>query len=322
MGIIDSLSAGYRLLGRRIELILIPVLLDLVIWLAPQVSIAPILQRVSDFYTQLASASNVPAGIEEMTSSTTEVIDMLARGTNLLTSLISSSLLHVPSIGGALSPPMTRDPMAIANSWVALVVWIGLSLLGLLLGVLYMQLLARVLPIGAAPKANTAGELLRNTWRHFGRVLLYVLMLAGLFVAALIPFSVIIGIMMLLSPALGGLMTAAFGGLYLVFFVYLYFVTAAIVLDDAKVLEAAGRSIQIVRKNFLPAVGFVLLTTMIGLGMSLLLSQASDYGAFAAVLAIVASGWIGTGLVLALLVFYRSRVLIVAAAQPVDVSVQ
>lgn len=322
MGIIDSLSAGYRLLGRRIELILIPVLLDLVIWLAPQISVAPILQRVSDFYTQMAAASNVPAGVEEMTTSTTEVIDMLARGTNLLTSLISSSLMHVPSIGGALTPPMLRDPIAISNSWVALLVWIGLSLLGLLLGVLYMQLLARVLPIGAAPKANTVGELLGNTWRHFGRVLLYVLMLAGLFVAALIPFSVIIGIMMLLAPALGGLMTAVFGGLYLVLFVYLYFVTAAIVLDDARVLEAAGRSIQVVRKNFISAVGFVLLNTMIGLGMGLLLSNASDYGAFAAVLAIVASSWIGTGLVLALLVFYRSRVLVVAAAQPVDVSAQ
>lgn len=322
MGIIDSLSAGYRLLGRRIELILIPVLLDLFIWLAPQVSVAPILQRVSDFYSQMAGAAAMPANLQEMTSSTTEMINLLGEGTNLLTSLVSGSLMHVPSIAGALTPPMTRDPIEISNSWVALGVWLVLSVAGLLLGVLYMELLARALPIGAATKAGGAGDLMRSTWRHFGRVLLYVLMIAGLFLVALIPTSVILGVLLLVAPALGGLATAVAGGLYLVFIVYLYFVTVAIVLDDATVLEAAGRSIQVVRKNFFPAVGFVILTTVIGLGMSLLLAQLADYGAIVAVLTIVASGWIGTGLALALLVFYRSRVLMGAPAQPVDIGVQ
>ncbi len=55
---------------------------------------------------------------------------------------------------------------------------------------------------------------------------------------------------------------------------------------------------------------------LIGLGMGLLLANVAVSSPFVAVLAIVLNAWIGTGLTMALLVFYRSRVLMGAQPQP------
>lgn len=316
MGIIDSISAGYRFLGRRVELILIPVLLDLLLWLSPQISITPILDRVANAYTQMASAAGMPAGLEELTATTTEMFSVMGESTNLLSGLVSGSLLSVPTIAGALTPPMTRDPILLANSLVALGLWLVITLAGLLLGVLYMELLARVLPLGAADKSDSAGTLLRNTVRHWGRVVLFSLLMIAILLIAIVPLSAVLSIFLMLAPALGTSLVAIAGGIFFVVMVYLYFVTAAIVLDDAKVLEATGRSIQLVRRNFLPVIGFVVLVTLIGLGMGLLLANVAMSSPFVAVLAIVLNAWIGTGLTMALLVFYRSRVLMGAQPQP------
>lgn len=316
MGIIDSISAGYRLLGRRIELILIPVLLDLLLWLSPQISIAPILARVGEAYTQMAQAAGMSAGFEELTTTTTEMLDAMGESTNLLSGLVSGSLLSVPSIAGALAPPITRDPILISNSLMALVLWLGFTLVGLLLGVLYMELLVRVLPLGAARKNNSVVDLLRATVCHFGRVLLYTVIMAVAFMIAIVPLSAVLGLFLMLAPALGTTMLAVAGGLFFVVMLYLYFVVAAIVLDDVGVLEAIGRSMQLVRKNFLSVIGFVLLVALIGLGMGLLLASLAESSPFVAVLAIVLNGWIGTGLALALLVFYRSRIVVDAWTQP------
>ena len=316
MGIIDSISAGYRFLGRRVELILIPVLLDLLLWLSPQISITPILDRVANAYTQMASAAGMPAGLEELTATTTEMFSVMGESTNLLSGLVNGSLLSVPTIAGALTPPMTRDPILLSNSLVALGLWLVITLAGLLLGVLYMELLARVLPLGAADKSDSAGTLLRNTVRHWGRVVLFSLLMIAILLIAIVPLSAVLSIFLMLAPALGTSLVAIAGGIFFVVMVYLYFVTAAIVLDDAKVLEAAGRSIQLVRRNFLPVIGFVVLVTLIGLGMGLLLANVAMSSPFVAVLAIVLNAWIGTGLTMALLVFYRSRVLMGAQPQP------
>jgi hypothetical protein len=140
--------------------------------------------------------------------------------------------------------------------------------------------------------------------------------MAAIFLVAIIPLSAVLSIFLMLAPALGATMVAVAGGLFFVVMVYLYFVAAAIVLDDAKVLEATGRSIQLVRKNFFPVIGFVVLVTLIGLGMGLLLANVAASSPFVAVLAIVLNAWIGTGLAMALLVFYRSRVLMSAQPQP------
>ena len=48
MGIIDSVSDGYVTVNRRFEILLIPVILDLYLWLGPKLSVAGLIRQVAD----------------------------------------------------------------------------------------------------------------------------------------------------------------------------------------------------------------------------------------------------------------------------------
>ena len=323
MGIIDSISAGYRFLGRRVDLILIPVLLDLLLWLAPRLSVAPLFARLADAYDALyaLSAADMPADLAAMTQGSTEMLRAIGETSNLWTGLVSGAVLHVPSLLATASlPPARGGVIEIGSVAGAAAIWLLLALLGLFLGVLYLELLARVLPLGATPKPAGAVDLLRATVRHWGRVLGFVLLVGALLVALFVPISLFVGLAALLVPALATFFVALLGGMILMIFVYLYFVTAAIVLDDQGVLQAIRTSMSLVRAHFLQVVGFAVLVTLIGAGIALLLDRLAAFEPVGTVAAILVNAYIGTGLSLALLVFYRSRLLL--SAQVAEQSVQ
>ena len=50
MSIIDSISTGYRFVSQRPALLLLPLLLDALLWVLPRWSISPLLARLADFY--------------------------------------------------------------------------------------------------------------------------------------------------------------------------------------------------------------------------------------------------------------------------------
>ena len=60
MSVIDSVSAGFRFLGKRVELLLIPVILDLFLWLSPRLSIAPLIQGCEQELLHSASTPDMP----------------------------------------------------------------------------------------------------------------------------------------------------------------------------------------------------------------------------------------------------------------------
>ncbi len=107
MGVIDSLSAGYRFLGRRLELLLVPVLLDLLLWLAPRLSIAPLLRQVAAFYASATTLEGLPADMAALSRQVSEQLAAGGQRSNLLEMLVNSSLLHVPSL---LATLVKRSP--------------------------------------------------------------------------------------------------------------------------------------------------------------------------------------------------------------------
>ncbi len=112
---------------------------------------------------------------------------------------------------------------------------------------------------------------------------------------------------MLASPAFGSAVAALAGAITLIVFFYLYFVTAALIMDNVPLNVAITRSVRLVQENFWSTLGFVLLSSLIGLGITLLLVQFANTAWWSALLAVVVNAYIGTGLTMALLVFYRSR---------------
>lgn len=289
---------------------LLPVLLDLLLWLGPRFSVAPLLDNLAAAYAELAGGEDVTPDLAALVEQLSASIRALGAGSNLLNGLVSSALLHVPSL--PLIPLELGGVIEIASAGEAVVWWLLFGLLGLLLGVFYMTLLARRLPIGSMAGAGPA-QVTVAVLRHWLQVCGFVLLAAiGLFLIYL-PISLVVGMITLFSPAFGSALAALAVALTLVVFFYLYFVTAALVMDNAPLPAAIARSMRLVQENFWPTLGFILLSNLITLGIALLLFQLAGATLWSGALAIAINAYIGTGLSMALLVFYRSRLLKSAA---------
>lgn len=311
MGIVDCLSAGYRVLTRRLELIVIPLLLDALLWLAPRFSIEPLLLQLAAVYRDLGAGLGEGGG--ELTNLTTQMTDLLTAAgasSNLLQFLVNGSLFHVPSL--LVNVPMLKDAqnsILIESAGAAGLLGLGFSIAGVLIGVLYMNLLAQAVPLGEGHKMLSAAELSVQVLRHWWRTLLFVVGFFLVLLIVYIPATIGTTLLMALSPALGGGAMLLLSGLSVVVLFYLYFVTVGLVLDDLPVAQAVVRSVTLVRRNFWTTLGFILVTTLISLGLGLLIGQLALSGMIGSLIATLLNAFIGTGMVLALLVLYRTRLL-------------
>ncbi len=110
----------------------------------------------------------------------------------------------------------------------------------------------------------------------------------------------------LMGPAIIGILTMVLIWLSLWLFLSLFFVTPAIVLDDANVATAVWRSVNVVVRNFWGTVGLWLLTQFILVGFSLIWQRLSQWP-LGGVVGIFGNAYLATGLIAASIYFYQDR---------------
>ena len=287
---------------------MIPVALDLLLWLAPHFSVVTLTGEAARWYRELGAVEGMPTDAALLTQQVAATIEQFGSDFNLLSALVSTTLLHVPSLLVNSAPSSPLPAIELTTPAEAFVFWVIFSALGLLIGVVYLGLLARRLPIGgmAAVRSSVLAGRAIAQWLQ---VIAFVLLVALLLLAIYLPLSVVISILTLISPALGSLVGLGSGALALVLFFYLYFATAGIVMDNLSAPGAIKQSFLLVRTHFFATLGFFALSTLIGLGISLLLARLASYALWAVTPAILLNAYIGTGLAMALLIFYRTRLL-------------
>jgi hypothetical protein len=309
LGVIDSLSAGYRVLGRRLDLLLAPLLLDLILWLAPRLSVAPLFAQLARFYTEAAQVEGMPTDMGEMSRQVADMLVQSGENSNLLGVMVNSSMLHVPSLLSYIGPVGSGPVVEVNNPLAALLLFLGLALLGILVGVVYLNQLVRAVPLGSGPKPSSGGEFFQAVVRHWWMVLLYVALIVMSLLILSVPATLATALLTMISPVIGSLLVLFFSGAILVILFYLYFVTVALVMDNLPVQRAVAQSFVVVRTNFWATLGFVVLYNLISIGFALILANVAAINGAATVAAILVYAYIGTGLTLALLVFYRTRIL-------------
>jgi hypothetical protein len=309
LGVIDSLSAGYRFVGRRLYLLIIPVLLDLLLWMLPRLSVASLFESLATFYEQALSLEGMSSDVVDMAAQAAAMLREMGQQSNLLNMLVSNSLLHVPSLmvmTGALPGALVYN---IENALVAVGTALGVSGIGVLIGVIYLGLLAHHLPLGTGERTTDPLRFLRISGRRWALVILFLFLTAFTVFAIYIPATIGIALTALVIPVLSSLLAILLGGVTFILFFYLYFVIVGLILDDLSIFDAVVSSIKLVRNNFWSTLGFLILINVISLGFALLLMPAMGFSPFGTLLAILINAYIGTGLSTALLVYYRSRLL-------------
>lgn len=295
MGIIDALRIGFNKVARKTWLAAIPVLLDVFFWLGPKLSIAPIVERTIDILRQTMEVAPPPGNLDsnaaEMFEMTTEMLRSTLGNTNLL-ALLAWGRLGVPSIAG-INPidPSANWVIELSSYWQAFLAQLVIMALGLLIASAFLGMLAQETRHG---RIDTQ-DLLRSTplyWLYLGIIVL--------------PLS-IIGLFMLAIGFLFGPFVIFVGVFLLWMMLYLSFIPQAVTLSGANPLQALIHSFTVVRLNFWPTVGLVLLSNLINIGLGFIWARLLLGSTLGTGVAIVANAYVGTSTTLAFFIFYQDR---------------
>ena len=308
-GVIETLSAGYAAVNRQLWVLLLPVLLNVFLWLGPHVSysslVDPVLTDATDWTRQVAlgprrsfRSPDVAAQLDQ----TRQILISRTDDVNALSALTWGpiALPIVDSLPGGPNEP------AFVNGWGDGLVLLGACLaLGLLLGGWFYGGLA------LASTGHRGGPLAagRSVPRAVLDVLGLVAVLLGASVLLGLPVLLLLGFTALVSPPIAvlGSMLLVAGALFAT--VHLFFAVDAIFVSNAGPLRAIQRSVGMVRRHLWPSVALIALTWLILAGMGrvwdvLASNLQSPYGV---ALGILGNAYVASGLIAAGMIFYTQR---------------
>lgn len=309
-GVIETLSNGFEQVNRVLWVVALPILMDLFLWLGPQVSAAPVFERLIGWYNRLTqsylatAAGNVDATtLDQARQALTSFQAQVGHG-NLLTLLVA----NVASLPSMLPPAAKSAPtVQIASVGALIGVVLATQIVGIFLGCVYLGALGQQIRDG-----RVALPLLgRRVWFYWLSVIGFLLIVIGLALVISIPVGLAIGLVELIAPAIGvalwavAVAAAQIGAILLM--LYLFFLVDAIVVSEVGPVQAAIKSFRVVANNFWPSVGFIVLIYVISLGMQEIWKAMSQnpVGTF---IAIVGNAYIASGLTAASLLYYKTRI--------------
>ncbi len=293
MSIIDTISTGFRVVTRRFWLILVPVALDLFLWLGPKLSLAPLVERLIGWMR--TAAESLPASVSATPGIDLDMMAELLRttvGQTNLFAMLTWGRLGMPSVAGLV--PIAADAprvWAVASAGWAVVLQFALMGVGLLIACLFLYLVAQ-----------TALEREPDWHRLAGRIFSAWARLLVIFVPLAAITSVGLAISLLLGPLA---LLLALGVLWLTFF--LTFAPQGVLMVGANPWNAILMSFTVVRLNFWPTLGLLLITNVLSSGLGLIWRRLIETGTVTAVVAILASAYVGTALTMSLYLFFRDR---------------
>ena len=300
--LIETLSAGYSMVLKRIWLIAIPVALDVYLWLGPRLSIQPLTRFLLGLWLPPEQA---PPEIQSLLELNRELLATMGQEANLF-SFLSSNLLGMPSyLAGGLPVGVVGSPVTWGEGESALLILAlipTLMAVGLFLGSFYLGVIAQVTRDGIVDLKH----LLQRVWRYWGLIILFGILLIGGLLTLGFPFMTIVRLLEMVSPAMAYFVLLGAGGLILWMLLHLFFVPHAIVVSESGLLRAVWNSLVIVGRNFWSALTLVILTNLISAGFTIIWDKMSVNAPLTAV-SIAGNAFIGTGLVAASLIFYRDR---------------
>ena len=304
LGVIEALSGGLEGALRHPWLLLIPLLLDLFLWVGPRLEAPALYQRLEPNLRQMTvemSSSTARLAAQELGAL---VKDFFAQYN--LFSALSVGLVGVPVANAGLHafPPDGPWPpvwlVGAADAY--LLVITAATLAGLLLSAMYWTLLG----------GHVRGERfatrrwLRDSWRMWKPLVLLLLCLVAAVFMSIFPLSMVMMTMSVISPALASLAPL----LALAFLTWIIFVAIftphGLALYRTSLGQAVRISTLVVRYNFASTLGLTVLVIAISMGMGLIW-DGIPFDSLWRIVAMAGSAIVGTGLILASLLYYQNR---------------
>lgn len=308
LGVIDVVSAGLGVVWRRPWTLLVPVLLDMLIWVLPRLSLTQLFRPYAEEMLKAAAITSDPQAAEE----TRQALQQMVESFNLLGFVATAlnALTRVPSLlavdAAGVTSPINAWAYAVPLQSILLmiVLFIPLFLLGLLAVAWYLEWIAQ----GTRPLEKLARvAIFFRVSRLWLRLILFSLLLvAFLFAAGMV--------LLVLQLLFNSAEIAAFAtllvtvGLFWIF-IYFFFVPSAAAVSDIGIREALKRSTLLFRVFFWSTLALVALSVFLDRGLAIVW-DGFTVSSLGIVIGIVANAFIGTALIAASMVYYQDRMLV------------
>ena len=304
LGAIDALSGGFELVWRHPWIVLLPIVLDLFLWLGPQIQAKPVFDQMVRVMTEAAATQGSSPDTQQALAVMTASLQEAGRQFNVF-SFVALFGIGMPVLVPLDVPGPALDPIVwfSVGDEVAFLGWAALlAFVGVLVGTIYLQGIAGTIRPEARGLAATGTRVLRS----FVQVLALGVALGVAGFVLLVPFAVGAVVLAALSPGLGVFLVLIIWFIIMWVTLYLAFAIPAIFINGAHVGQAILNSVTIFRYNFWPAMGLILLTVLLQMGFAVIWQQllASPVGL---VVDIVANAILGTALIAAIMLFYNDR---------------
>lgn len=314
--LIDTFSEGYAAINRRPWVVLVPILLNLYLWFGTQLSFGPL---IGDLHDTMRGLQGSAAEQGELQAQYTD--QFLALGQvdmrqqiALLNFIPTLTTNAVTSVGGAPNLPIVQpvprliddrraDTIQVSSVPGALLAFLLLNALALPLSAAFLTLLAEAVRRDrAAPSVW-----LRRAWRAMLAILGYIGVFSGVMLALGLPFLFLTGLLIYFSPTIGLLVLSLLTIVWFWIRIYVGFAPEAIVVSGVGPLRALHASFNIVRRNLWGTLGFLAISYIIAIGTGVIWLMLVSTSTAGAIVAIVGSAYLGSGLLAARMAFYRER---------------
>jgi hypothetical protein len=303
-GVMGSLRAGFDAVSSHVWLILLPLLLDVFLWLGPRFSVDGL---ISPFFrmafNQARTTLTSSADVERFTAYQTAFSELVERF-NLL-SLLGKLQTFPIGISSLLSQTMpvetpfgSQDAVQISSIPGFLGLAFLLTIVGWILGGLYFRLVS-----GIVLADEDRGTMISLSWAILQTLVLSVIWVVGLMVI-IIPLMLILTFLTMLSPVLasGALLVMLLFSFWLI--VPLFFTPHGIFVRKQNAFYSIFSSLRMTRFT-LPTSGmFVLCVLLLSTGLNYLWSVPTD-DSWMLLVGIAGHAFITTALLAASFVYYR-----------------
>lgn len=302
VGVVGALVLGFETVNARLELALLPLILDLFLWLGPHLSIKPIVDQALDL---LRAPPGADATMVRSLQIWRSLLADYGQRFNLF-SVLSTAPMGLPSLMAGRAPALRPGGppwlWGVQNP-LAYFLLIGVfALAGLFLGALYFG--------GIAQQVRDArlnpGQLARQVWGDWLRLIALVALWVFLLTIFGLPALLFAGLLALISPIIGSLFTFLASMLGLWALLYMGFTLHGIVLQRRGLLGALWDSIRLVHRNLPPTASLFAVVLLLSAGLSVLWNIPAD-DSWLLLIGVAGHAVVSTALAAATFTFYKDR---------------
>jgi hypothetical protein len=298
-----TLAAGFDTITNHISLILYPIGLDLLIWLAPSLRLKELIEKmVGDLVTQTQSLSP-DVETAQMIKLAQELWTLAGEQFNILSILrsypvgIPSLMVSVPQSG---TPFRVPDPIEIKTLTGVAGIFLLLTFIGLVLGTLYYQTVAQA---AISNEVRWGRSLADWPWLSL-QVFLLALTWFVLLLGVSIPASCAISLAALGSMAFGQCAIFIYGG-FLIWIIFpLLFSAHGIFINRKKVWPSIKQGILITKLTFPTTSLFFAVILLLSQGLNMLW-RIPPVDSWLMLIGLAGHAFVTTGLLSASFIYYR-----------------